>query len=208
MQETYTGLEDLPPTPFEVDTERHRIVTEQNARRERIRLRKANAKKGFAEPKVGEVLHIQLDGTITRRTRGGVRFERGQRIPVTVVDMDPDRLRQAQMSGQSVTDIAGAERIIEDTMLHVYRSAGGSADQSATEAKLAAVEEELRITRADLARAREARMEAIDKGDGSPARLAAARKVAAAAGKPPAAAGATEVDHEFGAQPTTPPTTK
>lgn len=176
-------LENLPPTPFELEQQRHTMTLAQNELRERLRLRQANQAKGFPEPKPGDVLYVQLDGSVSRRTRAGIRFEKGVQIEVKIVD--DARVAELRASGRIVASVAGAERIIEDSSLHVYRQSMSADDIDALRRKHAAVEEELKATRSERdalqAALRTARMEAKDAGDGKPSRLAAAAKVRATA---------------------------
>jgi hypothetical protein len=184
----YTGLEDLPPTLFEQAAERDRIITESNERRERIRLRRANKQAGYKEPAPGDTLHVQLDNTVTKRTRGGIRFERGHRRTIKVVEETGDALLELQRSGHDVTDVYGAERILEDAALHVYSTATVDRDADELAARNAQLEEELRLERAEheslKKRLREARQAAPASSDGAPTRLQAAAKVRDEAGVP------------------------
>lgn len=190
--------QDLPPTFFEIEQRRHDEVNKQNARRERMRLRRDNAAAGHDEPKHGDVLHVQLDGGVTvKRNRAGIRFERGQRHQIKVVDRPDSEVAAMQRSGASVVTIEGAERILEDSSLHVFNSPADMDTLSELQSVKSQLEEELRVTRAEnaelAAAMRAARQSAKDPGDGSPARLqaAAAAKVAAA-GKPKPAAPESE----------------
>lgn len=187
----YTGTEELPPTPYEQMQERDRITIGQNERRERIRLRRENQKAGHSEPKPGDVIHVQLDNTVRNRTRAGLRFERSIRRTVRVVDAEGAELEAMQKNGADVVDVLGAERILEDQALHVYKTAAEDLDLADLQAKNAALEEENRLMRAEhealKRKVREARQGAAPSETGAPNRLAAAR-----------AAGGSESAPEFG----------
>jgi hypothetical protein len=191
IQESFTG-DDLPPTPFEIEERRHQIISAQNALRERRRLRANNQANGHDEPQPGMTLHIQLDGSVNRRGRAGLRFEKGQRMSVTVVDASDDEVAAMQRSGKAVVNIYGAERLLEDTALHVYPTAMTEEDIGDLKAKNAALEEELRVSNEERSKLREAmraaRMAAEDKGDGRPVRMQAAKAAAAAVASTSAAA--------------------
>lgn len=205
------SLADLPPTPFELEQERHAITTQQNELRERLRLREANEAKGHAEPKPGDKLHVQLDGSVTRRGRAGIRFERGARVELEVIDGTEEDVAAKQRAGAAVVSVLGAERIFEDTALHVFSAPMSPDEVEDLRAAKAAVEEELRVTRAErdelTAKVRAARMSAPDSPDGRPTRLAAAAKVKAEAqtsapATAPASPAAAGAEHsEFGAPP-------
>lgn len=201
------GME-LPPTPFEIQEMQHAKVRRENAIRERRRLRQANAEKGFEEPVPGSVLHVQLDGSVSRRTRAGIRFEKGKRVGVLVVDADQakivevtkkleagvqvagelaDAILEAKAKGFYVTSPEGAERIIEDDSLHVYEQPMSEQDAGELKAQLETKESENKALREEVTRLqgalRAARMGAKDSGDGAPVRLQAAAKVREQAAK-------------------------
>jgi hypothetical protein len=193
-----TDLDDLPPTLHEQEVARNRVVIRANERRERARVRAANAKRGFSEPTPGDTLFVQLDGSITRRTRSGVRFERYTRIEVQVVEGTEEEVKAkqvAKVASGGVVDfvsVLGAEYIIEDMALHVYESPAATADVQELERRKAAVEEELKVSRAENARLQEAlrkerkaRQSAVDTGTGAPNRLQAAAAAREAAGHVP-----------------------
>src|SRR4051812_47036980 len=120
-------LADLPPTQFQMENERHRLTVNENNERERLRLREANEKAGWPEPEPGDVLYIQLDGTLVHRNRAGLRFERGQRTAVVVIEGEEQEVRAKQQAGytergMSVVSIYGAELLIEDKSFHKYKS--------------------------------------------------------------------------------------
>lgn len=168
----------LPMTPFEIEQLRHQIVSDINAKRERFRLRAANQAKGFDEPKVGQTYHVQLDGSISRRQRGGLRFERGARVEVKVVsDADFEKIK-ANAPDAPVVTVHGAERIIEDTAFHVFdRPMEEDAERLRQHnAQLVAELEAAREDAAELRRAMEvmkARRAAPESPEGKPTKLAA-----------------------------------
>lgn len=177
--------EDLPPTMYEIEQQRHAIVTAQNERRERLRLRRANQAKGHDEPTHGTVLHVQLDGSVSKRNRAGIRFERGQRVAVNVLDVPDEEIAARQAQGQAVVNVYGAERILEDTSLHVFEAPATEEDVDALKRHASDLQHQLDTERARSAElqamVRQARMSAKDLGDGKPSRLNAAREVKAQA---------------------------
>lgn len=178
---------DLPPTQFELEQQRHLVVTAQNEERERRRRRRANRTKGHPVPKVGEMLYVSIDRTLPRRTRAGIRFERGQRLDVTVVDASDDEIEARQRAGQRVINLDGAEKLYEDTSLNVFSTPAVELEAAELRQKNEALEEEVTLMRAELARVKEVRAAraAAESKAGEPARLNAAR---AAQGGPPAKA--------------------
>lgn len=205
------SLADLPPTPFELEQERHAITTKQNEVRERLRLRQANKAKGHDEPKPGDVLHVQLDGSVSRRGRAGIRFERGARVELKVIEGTEEEVAAEQRAGKAVISVLGAERIFEDSALHVFSTPMSADEVADLRAANLALEEELRETKAERdelsAKMRQARMSAPESPDGRPTRLAAAREVkakaeasaAATTTQTPAAANPPGEHSEFGA---------
>lgn len=209
----------LPMTPFAIDQLRHERVAQLNEKRERFRLRRANQKKGFDEPKVGQTYHVQLDGSISRRTRGsvlledgtripGVRFEKNARVRVTVLSDEECRDVKARAPDAAVVTVMGAERILEDGALHVFEGPMDDADVENLKSKNLQLEEELKATRDDHARLTralaemKARRDAPESAEGKPTKLAAQRAVrtgAAETAVPPASAG-----NDFGGPPDEP----
>jgi len=188
----------LPMTQFEIDQLRHTLVNEINEKRERHRLRAANRAKGHDEPKVGQKLHVQLDSSITRRTRAGTRFEKGTRVTLTIVSDQEYAAAKAVSDAAPVVTVFGAERIIEDSALHVFESPMSDADVADLRRQNQELEEALAVERAahaDLRAAHaamKARRDAPDSTDGKPTKLAAqaaARAAAPAASAPSAPAG-------------------
>lgn len=199
----------LPMTQFEIDQLRHTLVNEINEKRERHRLRSANAAKGHKEPKVGEKLHVQLDSSITRRTRAGMRFEKGSRVMLTVVSDEDYAAAKAKSDIAPVVTVFGAERILEDTALHVFESPATDNDVAELRKQNEQLEADLRAAQdqnADLRRAMDAmraRRDAPESTDGKPTKLpaqAAARATAAQASAPgkPAATSAPATQNDFG----------
>ena len=205
--ETLVDEHGFPMTPFEIEQLRHEKVTATNIAKERIRLRKANAKKGFDEPTVGQKYHVQLDGSVHRRGRSGVRFERGATVEITVVSDDEHAEIKARAPDAPVVTVEGAERIIEDTALHVFERPPAADDLDALRRSHAAVEEELRASRADAAKLRQAiaemtaRRNAPESTDGKPAKLQAQAAARAAAPAAQASAPATPAAADFGGPP-------
>lgn len=174
-------LADLPPTQFELDRLRDERTISANERRERRRLRMANRRAGHSEPRPGDVMFVSIaDRNLARRTRAGVRFERGARVEVKILDRTDDEIRALQLAGAAVVNVYGAERILEDEALAV-RSNPGTADMDMARLRQANqdLEAENQLQREELKRLREARQSAVDTGDGRPNRLQAARAAAA-----------------------------
>lgn len=201
--------EDIPPTHYELEEARHALVRKQDAARERLRLRRSNQAKGFREPRPGDKLHVQLDNTIPRRSRAGLRFERGPRYTVEIVHvvddpetsslkdgamlvMTPDELKANQAAGRHFVDVVGAELLLDDAAFHKFQVPMSDDDIEALkrsnadqQRKLSDQSAELAAMRAELATLRAARAAAPDSKSGRPDRLnaqRAAREAAAAAG--------------------------
>lgn len=186
---TLVDEDGLPMTPFAIDQLRHSRMTAINEKRERLRLRRSNDKKGFEEPKVGQVYFVQLDGSITRRSRGrdprwdypGIRFERNKRVEITVVSDEDYEKTKSNTPDANVVTVHGAELIIEDGALHVFETPMSSEDIGEIRQRNTELEEELQLARAEVAKLRQAaaemkaRREAPDSPEGKPNKLAAAR---------------------------------
>jgi hypothetical protein len=199
---TDTELDDLPPTPFELEQLRNAKVTRDNEKREMVRVRRANQAKGFAAPKVGQTYHVQLDSSISRRSRSGTRFEKNHRVAVTVVTNEEFEAAKARSATAPVVTVLGAEYILEDDALHVFEAPMSDHDVDALRQRNVELEDEARTAREDNARLRQqlaeraARMSAPESTEGRPTRIPAAQAArAAAAGKAPA----PETPHDFGA---------
>lgn len=199
-------LDNLPPTQFELDQLRHMKITAQNAKREQRRRRAANQVKGFDEPRPGQVLHVQLDGALTRRSRAGIRFERNVRIEVKVVSDQDYATTKAKNQAAHVVTVDGAESIFEDMALHVFEVPMGDDDLAALIQSNRDLEEVVKVERDENARLRaalaerKARMAAPDSPDGRPSRLPAAQ--AARAENAKASVAATQPGGGFGVDPT------
>jgi hypothetical protein len=148
---------------------RHQKIIEDNEARTRANRAAANRARGLPAPVVGNKMFVTCVRGIPRRGRAGLRFDPIARREVEVVDLEPAELAARQLAGASVVDVDGAERILEDESLIVYKVAGQGVDGD--KAQLAAENAELR---AQLAAAR--RNAPPDPGDGSSSRLKAAQK--------------------------------
>lgn len=197
----------LPMTPFEIDQLRHVMVNEMNAKRERFRIRAANDRRGFKEPKIGQELHVQLDSSISRRTRAGMRFEKSARLTLTVVSDDEYAAAKAINAAAPVITVLGAEQIFEDTALHTFEAPMSDAGVAELRAKAEDLERQLaaeRESHASTARALEvmkARRAAPESTDGKPNKLAAqaaARAGDAQTSAPAPKAGAPAPSNDFG----------
>lgn len=198
----YRSMPELPPTLHEQQMMRDREVMSLNAERERRRLYEANRAAGHPTPRVGDKLHVQLDSSVSRRGRAGIRFERGKRITLEIVDVDEngcvqglpirtDRdghplpnlngtpLAQLQRDmGLLIISVEGAEAIYEDSALHksTYADSSSFEDMTALAQRNAQLEEELQLARVENKKLREARQAAGESKQGEPARLQAAAK--------------------------------
>ena len=214
----------LPMTPFAIDELRHARIRELNDKRERNRLRRANAKRGFDQPKVGQTYHIQLDGSITRRSRGadpafpgvpGIRFERNKRVEVTVVSDDEFQDVKSRHPETPVVTVHGAERILEDDALHVFEAPMTDADVEQLTQERDSARSDLKLQTEENARLNalvaemRARRNAPESKDGQPTKLpaqqaarAAAAQTSAPAAKPvaPVAPGSATAN-DFGGEP-------
>lgn len=148
----------------------------------KVRLADGNRRKGHAEPKVGDRMYVVLaDRSIKRRSRASVLFTPDRRTCVVVAD-DPVRMVAPEGSGiDAYVTPDQAEQILGDGALVVHAMAASEVDARADRQKVAQLEAELRVERAELARLRSARQAADDPGDGSPGRLKAAAKARGAA---------------------------
>jgi hypothetical protein len=182
--------EELPPTDFEIQQARHAKVLAQNELRELRRLAAANRKAGRPQPKVGDKMWVSVNATLTpRRTRAGVQFEKGARVPIEVVDMTDDELAEMRVHERSrgqpnplIVTPHGAEQILADDALNVHKTDSAlQSDYESLRATNAQLEEELRVAREEARTLRAARMAAQDSPTGAPARLQAAAAAAAAA---------------------------
>jgi hypothetical protein len=193
--------EDIPPTLYEIDEARHRQVRAVDAKRERIRLRLANQANDIREPRPGDKLYVQLENAITRRSRGGVRFERRTRYVVEVVDVAPEgtsaaelkaaqvaaggrylvmtqaELKAAQAAGRHLVDVEGAELIFEDKAFLKFTVPMSDDDMEALKGSHEALERTTREQALELetlrAELRRARQNAPESAEGKPMRLRA-----------------------------------
>lgn len=196
--------EDLPPTPAEQMEAVNRLVTKENDRRERLRRARDNRRRGHEEPREGAVMFVSLDRTIEARRRAGVRFERGHRAKVLVIDASDADIAKILESGNlpegadGVVNIDGAEQILADDALVVHQSAAGAEDALQLRRENEALATEAARLREEIASLRSARMGAGPSTHGEPSRLNAAREAAAKASKADKASDKTE---EFGGDP-------
>jgi hypothetical protein len=203
--------EDLPPTPAEIMEATNRLVSANNEERERLRVARDNRRRGYDEPRPGSKMYVSLDRTIEARRRAGVRFERGHRFTVLVVDASDAEVALAQeeirmpdgkalpAGVDGVVNPWGAEQILADDALTVHQNAASpeDAEQLRRENEALAVEaSKLREEVASLRSVRDARISAGPSEHGEPSRLIAAREATSRA----AAAAATHGE-EFGKDP-------
>lgn len=203
MPPIYESFEDLPPTPAEEMEARNRLVSKENDRRERRRIFISNRAKGHDEPRPGNRMFVSLgDRTIEARRRAGVRFERGHRATVLIVDDSDETVAKAQEMGQfpegvdGVVNVYGAEQILEDDALVVHQSAASPEDVQLLRRQKEDLEREVVRMREENAALRAARMSAPKSEHGEPSRLIAAKNAASKAG--------TETTAEFGKDPKDP----
>lgn len=207
-EDHYPELENLPPTQFELEEQRHAQVTRQNEQRERRRVCAANREAGLAQPRPGDKMHVSIgDRALLRRTRAGIGFEgNGVRKTVEVTDLTDQEVTARQAEGKDVVNIWGAERILADSIevggvLAINQRQAPPEELDSVRRANAALEEENRVMREDLRKLREARQGAKDAGDGSPARLQAQREAKAAIDAERAKAPKASADPDFGKDP-------
>jgi hypothetical protein len=165
-----------PPAPIyppewihpEDQAARHAKIIEDNEARTRANRAAANRARNLPAPVVGSKMFVTCVRGIPRRGRAGLRFDPIARREVEVVDLEPAELAARQLAGASVVSVDGAEQILEDESLIVYKVQAHGEDDKA---QLTAENAELR---AQLAAAR--RNAPADPGDGSSSRLKAAQK--------------------------------
>ena len=151
----------------------HAEVIDLNERKERARVAGENRARGFPEPQPGDRLYVTSGRGLRQRTRAGIAFNDLAPTEVVVVGELDDR------PPNSVT-VSGAELILNDTALNVRGRNATDVEVSDLRRQVADRDAELATLRAENARIlREARMASKDPGDGSPARLQAARKARA-----------------------------
>lgn len=178
------SIRDLKPTQYELDERRNKLVNAENAIREAKRVYDANRAAGHPVPEDGDKWMVALDSKVARRSRSGLQFERDQRLPVEVLDLPEDEIKARQANGERVVSLMGAEYILEDSALYVIQGADDDrkvAELEAAHAKIAELEEELRLSRSEQAqldaKKRQARQSAPESPTGAPTRLQAARAV-------------------------------
>ncbi len=166
-------------------------VTRKNEERARAKLAASNRAKNIRAPKVGDTLFVAPARGIKARGRAGLRFTEDARTRVLVVK-DGEELEPAKPGEpvRVVTTVNGAEQILGDDSLVVFQSAADAGKEAELRSELTAREREIKLMGEELARLRaDARRNAKDSDDGSPARLkaaaAAAEKAGAAADKAP-----------------------
>lgn len=191
--------EDLPPTSAEMMEATNRLVTQENTLRERLRVARDNRRKGLPAPAVGAKLYVSLDRAIDARRRAGVRFERGHRSTIEVIDATDEEVIAIQEKNvfpkgvDGVVNVWGAEQILEDDALLVHQTAEAVDPQEVKGLRdhNQAVERENAALREEVAKLRQARMAAPPSAHGEPSRLIAAREAASQSsdefGKEPAA---------------------
>lgn len=185
--------EDLPPTPAEIMEATNRLVSANNAERERLRVARDNRRKGYDEPRPGTKMYVSLDRTIEQRRRAGVRFERGHRFVVLVLDVDDETIAAAQDKSlmpddkamptgvDGIVNVWGAEQILADDALTVHQNASSPEDTEQLRRENDALAADAARLREELAAMRAARSQAPPSEHGEPSRLIAARQATAAA---------------------------
>lgn len=161
-----------------------------NEAKERARQAAENRAAGIEEPKPGTRLFVTTARGIARRSRAGCTFHSEGKELVLVVDEHHPVGRIKDDAGKELggwwVNAYGAETILADTGLNVTSQGATEADASDLRKQLAAKDAELAALKAEHHRVlRDARMGAKDTGDGSPARLLAARKARMGAGPDP-----------------------
>lgn len=166
----------------------------ENEAKERTRLATQNRLAGHAKPEPGDRLYVTTARGIPQRSRAGCLFKETARTEIQVAGegdtVGPVLDDKGQPTGGYIVAVHGAEMIIADTGLNVTALGHEAFDAAEMRKTIAAKDAEIERLRSDNARIlREARQGAKDPGDGSPSRLAAARK---------AKAGLTDPDGGFG----------
>lgn len=159
------------PTTEELEAH-HASVLEDNARKDRARTAAANRARGYPEPQPGDRLYVTSGRGIKQRARAGILFNEMEPTEVLVIgELDP------HPSGVPSAPVSGAELILADPALNVRGRSASDAEAADLRRQLTDRDSELATLRAENARIlREARMSAPASNDGSPQRLAAARK--------------------------------
>lgn len=183
---------ELPPTHYEIEQQRHNKVLEDNRIRERIMIFRRLAARNIDEPKIGDVMHVRLDRSVSSlgRNRAGVRFERDAKTTVVVVDATDDEIAlarggqpstndtilKAKVGGHWYVNTFGAAQILEDMALHV-NSVANEVEAAELRDENARLASELAIAREQIAAAeRASRRAAPESADGRPTRIPAAAK--------------------------------
>lgn len=190
-------IDDDPPLPRELMTDaeieaaKSKEIAARNNELARRRLHFINRKRGIPTPKDGDVLHVQLQRGLERRTRGGVKFSKGPSVPVRVLDESDEEVGRLQRAGQNVVSIHGAEMLHDDDSLIVRYEASHEADLESANARVAAAEARAEAAEAELLRQRklwEAHKNAPESTDGRPTRLDARNQAEGKASRSPAQA--------------------
>jgi len=195
----------MPTVPVVTVVHPHEVrkyneAMERQAEAEELeRIAQANRDANKPAPEVGHVLHVTTARGIKRRARSGLQYEDKLRRAVEVVDASDAEVARMQASGRSVTNVAGAERILFDDALIVHHQ-GHSGDNAelmrraeAAESAKAAAEAREADARAELEKYK-ARLAELERTAGrgaqpdgmAPTRLQARAQARAAAGPAPA----------------------
>jgi hypothetical protein len=149
-----------------------------NAENERLRLAAENRLAGRSKPEPGDRFYVT---TAVRpgRSRAGCMFSPDKRTEVRIA-LPGDALGPVK-DGEGVlhyvVDVHGGEMILADNALSFSIVSADQVDAADLRRQIATRDQRIAALEAENARiVREARMAAVDKGDGSPSRLAAARK--------------------------------
>jgi hypothetical protein len=156
----------------------------ESAAKERARLAAQNRLTGHAKPEPGDRLYVTTARGIPQRSRAGCLFKETARTEICVAGdgdtVGPVLDEKGQPTGAYIVSMHSAEMIIADTGLNVTALGHEAFDASEMRKTIAAKDAEIDRLRSENARIlREARQSAKDPGDGSPGRLAAARKAKA-----------------------------
>lgn len=171
MNQPANMMQIAVPTSEEVEA-MHAEVREGNARKERARVAAANRAAGFPVPQPGDRLFVTSGRGLKLRARAGIAFNDLTPVEVLVIGELDD-----PPAGVRCVTVSGAEAILNDSALNVRGRNSTDAEVHGLRRELADRDAEIERLRAENARVlREARMGAKDAGDGSPARLTAARK--------------------------------
>jgi len=170
---------NVPTSPDEL-AEQRRLAEENEAKRQREALAKANRDAGKPEPTVGGTLIVATARGLKVRGRAGLVFS-PQPAEVKISDATDEEIRAQQLAGTYVINVRGAEEILADSP--AKRREGEKMDPARVEHTglivFASKEDGAAASAADLSdealEAELARRKAVPR-DGAPERISSSRK--------------------------------